>query len=157
MRSKAIMLNRSITPYVMASRRALGLSQAQLAHALGSSKRTVARWESGQATLWPEQACELAKLVHPVDSGIAAELADAAGETLESLGLVAPAATPAAPPPLATSLVVDAIVCVAADVLMTTPRTVREALHAAFRRARELRLSVDEVEGALAAPPADGK
>jgi DNA-binding XRE family transcriptional regulator len=156
MRSKAAILNRSITPFVIAGRRALGLSQAQLAAALGSSKRTAARWEAGRATLAPWQACQLARLVHRVDPAIAAEVADAAGETLESLGLMAPAA--AAPSPFATSLVVDAIVCVAADVLMTTPKTVREALHAAFRRARELRLSVDEVEGALApAPPADAK
>jgi transcriptional regulator with XRE-family HTH domain len=157
MRSKALILNRSITPFVIAGRRALGLSQAQLAAALGSSKRTAARWEAGRATLAPWQACQLARLVHRVDPAIAAEVADAAGETLESLGLVAPAATPAAPPPPATSLVVDAIVCVAADVLMTTPKTVREALHAAFRRARELRLSVEEVENALAPVESAGR
>jgi hypothetical protein len=47
---------------------------------------------------------------------------------------------------------VDAVVCVAADALAATPATVRDALHAAFRRARELGLSLQDVEDALAKP-----
>jgi hypothetical protein len=83
----------------------------------------------------------------------------ATGETLESLGIVTPAPAPvvvppppppAPPPPLPTALVVEAVVCAAADALQAPPSAVRGALLAAFCRARELRLSVNDVESALA-------
>jgi hypothetical protein len=45
---------------------------------------------------------------------------------------------------------VEAVVCAAADALNVPPATVRASLFAAFGRARELRLSVEEVERALA-------
>jgi hypothetical protein len=51
--------------------------------------------------------------------------------------------------------VVDAVVCAAADALSVAPETVRGALLAAFRRARELRLSIDDVEKALGPAPAE--
>jgi hypothetical protein len=92
----------------------------------------------------------LATLVFPRDRAIAEELAAAAGHTLESLGLEAAAVVAAPPPPPPSRLVVDAVVCVAADALGATPATVRGALHAAFRRARELGLSLQDVEDALA-------
>jgi hypothetical protein len=50
-------------------------------------------------------------------------------------------------------LLVDAVVCAAADVLEVAPVTLRGALLAAFRRARELRLSAEDVEVALAPAP----
>jgi hypothetical protein len=55
-------------------------------------------------------------------------------------------------------LAVDAVVCVASEALGAVPSAVRGPLLAAFRRARELGLSCDEVEQALDAalrpPPA---
>ncbi len=41
----------------------------------------------------------------------------------------------------------------AADSMGLPPKAVREALHAAFRRARELGLSLQEVEDALSPAP----
>jgi hypothetical protein len=46
-------------------------------------------------------------------------------------------------------LVADAVVCAGADAVDTTPGAVRAILLAAFRRARELGLGVEEVEKAL--------
>jgi hypothetical protein len=46
-------------------------------------------------------------------------------------------------------LAVDAVVCVASDALGAMPAAVRGGLLAAFRRARQLGLSCEEVEQAL--------
>jgi hypothetical protein len=46
-------------------------------------------------------------------------------------------------------LAVDAVVCVASEALGAMPNAVRGVLLAAFRRARELGLSCEEVEQAL--------
>jgi transcriptional regulator with XRE-family HTH domain len=146
-------LNRNITPLLFRARQSVGMSQAAFGDSLGVSKRTVSRWETGGATLSPFQACQLARMVYPKDTALAAEVAAAASESLESLGLVVRAPAPLNPPPspvLPPRLVVDAVVCVAADALGAAPSTVRAALYAAFKRASELRLSVDEVEKALA-------
>jgi hypothetical protein len=69
---------------------------------------------------------------------LAAELAAAAGQTLESLGIVKPAPPPAPPPlpPMPRHLSADAVVCVAAEGMGLAPGAVRGALVAAFRRAR---------------------
>jgi transcriptional regulator with XRE-family HTH domain len=160
-------LNRSITPLLFRARQSVGMSQEAFGDSLGVSKRTVSRWEAGGATLSPFQACQLARMVYPKDTVLAAELAGAASETLESLGLMVKAPAPLGPPPvpalapLPSRLVVDAVVCVAADALGAAPNTVRAALYAAFKRAKELRLSVDDVEIALApaapASPVEGR
>jgi DNA-binding XRE family transcriptional regulator len=150
--SKALVLNRPISHLLFRARHATGMSQQKLGEALGASKRTVARWETGQATLYPPEVSKLARMVYGQDPALAAELASAASESLESLGLVASSVAP----PLPSHLVVDAVVCAAAEALEAAPNTVRAALHAAFKRARDLRLSVDDVEKGLA-PAAAGK
>jgi len=159
---QADQLNRSITHLLFRARQTAGMSQDAFGDSLGVSKRTVSRMETGRAMLSPFQACTLARMVHARDAALAAELAAAASETLESLGLVAkapalvaPPAATVAPPAAAVPphLVVDAVVCVAADALAAAPNTVRTALYAAFKRARELRLTVDDVENALAPLP----
>jgi transcriptional regulator with XRE-family HTH domain len=149
-----MLTHRPVRTLVALARSTLGMTQQELGGALGASHRTAARWEAGHSTLLPPALAKLAALVHPRDAALAAEIAAAAGQTLESLGIVAPPQPPAAPPPLPASLLVDAVVCVAADALGAAPATLRQALFAAFRRARELRLSVDDVEAALA--PAAG-
>jgi hypothetical protein len=116
---------------------------------MSSSHRTAARWEAGQSTLYPPDLAKLAAIVYPRDAALAGEIAAAAGQTLEGLGIVAPPQPPATPPPLSARLLVDAVVCVAADALGAAPSTLRQALFVAFRRARELRLTVDDVEAAL--------
>lgn len=152
------------------ARRALGLNQAQLADLLETSKRTVQRWETKRADAPSQTLATLAAHVHPHDAETAAELAAAIGQTLESLGLVAPPAPPPpavapppapapGPPPMPRDLAVDAVVCVASDAMGVMPAAVRGGLLAAFRRARQLGLSCDEVEQALAGaakPEPDG-
>jgi transcriptional regulator with XRE-family HTH domain len=132
------------------ARRALGLSREEFGRLLQSSKRTVARWEGGQSTLHAQDLVELARHVCPHDASLAEEIALAGGATLERLGIVPP--SPALPPPLPPipgHVLVDAILCAAADALKAVPETVRPAVLAAFRRARELRMTVEDVEKAL--------
>jgi DNA-binding XRE family transcriptional regulator len=150
MPGSATSLNRPIAALIGQARRTLGVSQRELGELLGASRRTAARWEWGHSELSVSNACDLARRVHPHDPALASELAAAASQTLESLGLLV-----STPPPRA--LVVDAVVCVAAEVLGMAPGAVRGALHAAFKRTRELQLSLEDVEAALAPAPAPGK
>jgi DNA-binding XRE family transcriptional regulator len=156
------------------ARRALSLNQAELADLLGSSKRTVQRWETKRGHPSSQELANLAAHVHPHDAETAADLAAAIGQTLESLGIVAPPAPPPpppaplpppppppppGPPPMPRDLAVDAVVCVASEALGAMPAAVRAGLLAAFRRARQLGLSCAEVEQALGAalkPPKAG-
>jgi DNA-binding XRE family transcriptional regulator len=149
--------NRPVPVLLGDARRALHLNQEQLANAIGSSKRTVQRWETARATPFATDLTRVAALVYPHDASIAADIAAAMGQTLEGLGIVAPPAPPpppppappAGPPPMPRHLAVDAVVCVASESLGAVPTAVRAVLLAAFRRARELGLSCDEVEQAL--------
>jgi transcriptional regulator with XRE-family HTH domain len=118
------------------------MSRDQVGTALGWSKRTIGRWEAGRTAVYPKAILDLALLVHPVDPVLAGEMARAAGSSLVELGLEP--AGGATPPILA-----DAIVCAAADAMRSIPETARAGLLAAFRRARELRMTVEEVERAL--------
>jgi DNA-binding XRE family transcriptional regulator len=136
------------------ARRTLDLSREEFGRLLQSSKRTVARWEVGQSTLHPPDLIELARHVYPHDAALAEEIALAGGATLERLGIVPPSPAsppppPPPPPPIPGHVLVDAILCAAADALKAVPETVRPAVLAAFRRARELRMTVEEVEKAL--------
>lgn len=148
-----VRMQRPKSVLLMEARRSLGLSREKFGELLGYSKRTVARWEVGRSSLWAQGMHQLAGHVHPLDAQLAQEIAMAGGATLEQLGIVRPPAAPAPPPPLAGYVLVDAIVCVAADALKAVPETVRLALLASFRRARELRMTVEDVEAALAGPP----
>ena len=106
----------------------------------------------------------------PLDAGLAAQLAQESGTTLEGLGLVQPAAPapppspPAAvmepgPPPRAfppIPLMVDSILLYAIDVAVAqgTPgarESVPTILRAAFSRARGLGLTTEEIDDALCA------
>ena len=133
------------------------MTQGELAKYLGVSRRTVNRWGSRGVGLAPFQAHDLARLVHPRDPALAARLAAAGGATLESLGLEKKVPPP--PPPDPPRHLVDVVVCAAAETLDISPRQVRAALLAAFRRAREAGLTVEHVEKALLpeAAPAGAK
>jgi hypothetical protein len=120
----------------------------------GTSKRTVQRWFSGQAAPAAHNYQALARLVHAKSPALAADLAAAGRTTLQALGIVdaAPAAAPPAPPPPPPSdLVVDSLVCAAAEAVELMPAAVRPALLAAFTRARLLGLTVEAVEAGLRA------
>jgi transcriptional regulator with XRE-family HTH domain len=144
------------------ARQALGVTQAELAVVVQSSKRTVSRWEGGRSTPAEFHMTRLAEAVHPTDPSLAAELAALANETLLSLGLERPPPAPApapAPEPPARSLpsdrdLVDSIVCAAAEAVATTPQAIRPALIAAFDRADSVGLAIAEVRRALRSQPA---
>ncbi|MGO9834984.1 MAG: helix-turn-helix domain-containing protein [Polyangiaceae bacterium] len=141
-------LNRPVGDLMGRARVAMGFTQQKLGDALGSSKRTAHRWESGRASPSVSQTRDLAVLVFPRDPALAEQLAAAASTTLAELGL-GQIAAPSLQPHPPTRLVVQAVVCVAADELAVAPDTVRGALYAAFKCARELRLSTEDVEKAL--------
>jgi transcriptional regulator with XRE-family HTH domain len=150
-------------PHVTRAQMLLGLSQEELASKLGVSRRSITRWHAGQSTPGVEQLAMLARMVHRTDASVAARLAEEAGTSLAALGLVtaAPAARAPEPPPAAappppaprpfppTRLMVESIVCAAAETMKTVPSEVREVLRAAFSRARGLGLTIEEVDDAL--------
>jgi hypothetical protein len=162
MKSRASLSNQPTSSLVSRAQKTLGMSHRVFGQELGASERTAARWAAGHSALTVAQLSTLARLVHPHDPELASSLAASAGETLESLGIVAPAPAPALTLP--PHVVADLIACAAADVLGSAPSAVRGALLAAFARARELGLSVADVEQALSArepkgakpPPAAG-
>jgi hypothetical protein len=147
-------------------RQALRCTSVELAQRLGVSRRTVTRWFAGHSMISSASLGELAHLVDPVEPALAARIWARAAAGLTSAGLPAPAplpsttaaaapkAAPSAAPraPSPPSHLVDGVVCAACDVLDVVPRAMRPALAAAFRRARELGLRVEDVEEALGGP-----
>jgi transcriptional regulator with XRE-family HTH domain len=145
---------RSIRLTLGEARRKLGMSQRKFGYAIGSSHRSAVRWDAGKATPAQHHLQKLARLLHPIDRDLAAEVANAAGETLESLGLEAPA--PAAPAPVAPAApalgpddLIDIVVLSAVELSGATPAAARAWLHAAFKRGHELGLTMDVAERAL--------
>jgi transcriptional regulator with XRE-family HTH domain len=139
------------------AQRVLGYTQHELGQLLGLSRRTVSRWASKHSRPSTSELQKLAGAVHPKDPALAAKLAREGGETLESLGIVKPS-PPAliAPAPVVTvkpfpptRLVVESVVCAAAEVMQASPSAVRGVLRAAFARARGLGLTVEEMDEAL--------
>jgi hypothetical protein len=139
----------------------LGMSTADLAEHMGVSTRTIQRWTAGNGSPQATEVLALAREVHPRDATLAAELAAACHETLESLALEKPkpaaeAATPPTPAHL-TPFLVEAVVCAVADVVGGVPASVRPMVQAAFERALAAGLSVEDVVGALRGPKAEEK
>jgi transcriptional regulator with XRE-family HTH domain len=137
------------------ARQVLRVSQRELAAQLGASERTSVRWAAGHSSPSTAQLRMLAELVFSQAPELATRIALATGTTLEDLGIARP---PAAPAPPQAALVVDAVVCAAAEAMDISPRAVRPAIAAAFARAHALGLGVDTVHAALqpAAPPRKG-
>jgi DNA-binding XRE family transcriptional regulator len=147
---------RSLGHLLSDARNKLSMSQRTFGPALGASHRTATRWDAGHAYPAPWELRKLAELLVPVDTALAAEAAAHIGETLESLGLVAPSPPPtAAPRSTPPEDLVDVVVCAAAEASDVSPRAMRSLLHVAFRRARQVGLTVEQVEQALA--PAETK
>jgi hypothetical protein len=138
---------RSLAALAVHAQHALKLTQAGIGDLVGCSERTVQRWANGGPASY--YVVRLVPHVFPVDPRLADELAHAIGETLESLGVVKPA-PPAAPRPAAL-LLADTIACAGADAGELAPSVVRRILLAAFKRAREVGASLEDVETALEA------
>ena len=144
---------RSLRELFVHAQLALGEPNRTFGPMLGSSQRTAERWSAGRSSPSRSQYVTLVGLVYPKDAALAAELAAALHETLESLGVVAPKPPSPALPPCthAISELADAVVCAAAESIDLSPRLLRTALRAAFTRARALALTVEQMEQALAA------
>ena len=155
-RRRALPMSRNGVSLSLEARHALTLNQRTLGELLGLSRRTIQRWDSAQAEPSPWDLERIAIAVHPRDPELAARLAAEAGTTLVKLGLVAPIQQPpsvvtSAPPPAPPPHLTDVVVCAAAEELNVAPQAVRPVLLAAFRRAREVGLRVEDVERTLSA------
>ena len=152
---------------LLKARQKLGMTQKEFSDAVGSSVRTVARWESATAAPSPWHYRKLAALLGPLDRELARDAATLSGEAIEEAAAPArspqasaspgspPAAAPMAPVPM--HILVDALMFAAARELGASAPTfdgVRAALRAAFAHARDLRLDPADVVDALSPPPA---
>ena len=78
-------------PELAARRKALGFSQESLAHALGVSSVTVARWEQGTHTPYAKHRGPLADILHLTMPQLAQMLVDDDGMAVALYGLAVPA------------------------------------------------------------------
>ena len=141
---------RDLRLIVLDSQRALNMSQRQFGVAVGASHRTAVRWAARQSIPAAHNLRNLARLLYPHDRVLAAEVAESIDETLQSLGLEAP--PPPEPPPAPTVRaedLVDVLVLTAVETTGAAPAPMRTLLHAVFKRAREVGLTVETVERAL--------
>jgi hypothetical protein len=139
-------------PLFLRARARLALSHPATAKLLNIATRTSQRWVARGASPGESHMRILARAVYPVDRALAAEIAHAIRTTLVDLGVERPPPPPPpGPPPPEPAHVIDSVVCAAADAANMLPSVMRPALLAAFRRARQLRLTVDAVESTLAA------
>jgi hypothetical protein len=163
-------IDRTIIPVVAEAQSRLRLTQDMLATLARVSRRTVLRWYANKALPGPHNVTPIIAALHPQHRDLAAKLADHLGQTLAALGFAAPEVAQKAPPPAApvppatpppptarafppAELLVDSIVCAAAEALNTTPAAVRPIVRAAFARARGLGVSIREIDDALSPTP----
>jgi hypothetical protein len=149
-RAMATLPKRDIRLLLNDARRVLCMGQRQFGEALGASHRTATRWDAGHSKPDDHSLRELARLLLPHDRALAIEAAAAFHETLESLGLEAPQAHAITAPLLVRPQdLVDVVVCCAAEMTGWAPSALRPVLHAVFKRAGEVGLSVEAAEQAL--------
>ncbi len=170
---------KSLEELLVRARTALQFTQQEMANAVGSSLRTVARWEGARATPADFHLHRLAALLHPLNADLAYDAALHGGTTLEQLGIVKPPPPPPAeppppppppvvvapplppppPPPPPASVLVDAVVCAVARALEQLEGApvplakARAAAAAAVISARDLRLDLDAAAEAFAPKP----
>jgi transcriptional regulator with XRE-family HTH domain len=156
-------LRRPLLPlvYLIArTRELLHLNQQQLADRVRSSLRTVQRWEARRATPSAREIHWMADTVRSVDPEIAAHLdvwaprpaPPSMPEPARPIEGVSPAPAPAPPPPL--HVLVDSVLCAAAEAMGVAPQAVRPAVLAAFARSCEARVSPEQIVATLTPPPA---
>jgi hypothetical protein len=139
--------------------RALRIPGTELAALLGVTPKTVYRWYGKRTSVGANKLGELAPHVHPHDPALAERIHEYAARTLAQYRLQPPPPLPTSPAPEPTAhtasvaprtLHVESVVHAVCEALDAGPRAVRPAVLAAFRRARELALSVDDVLQELA-------
>jgi transcriptional regulator with XRE-family HTH domain len=130
------------------ARRRMHVNQRQFAEAVGSSLRTVQRWETSRSSPVPAAIHRVADAVRPHDASLAAELDALSPRPAPPASLVTPPASPERPP-LTDAILLDALVCAAAEAMGLAPQTLRPALLAAFTRAKATGLTIDAVIAGL--------
>jgi hypothetical protein len=146
---------------------ALGITGTDLAKLLGMSRRTISRWYGRRTSIGSMALGQLAPHVYAHDPALAERMHAYVAERMASLRLppppplpvpqpaVRPASTdepPSAVTAASQQLRVDAVVFAACDAMDAAPRAARVGLAAAVRRARELGVSLEEIERALSTP-----
>jgi DNA-binding transcriptional regulator YdaS (Cro superfamily) len=156
------------------SQDALGLLGVDMARLLGISPRTLHRWYSKETGMAAQHLVTLARLVQPKDAALAVRLQAHAeywyalikASPPPPLPDLAPPPQPVAtppqplpppPPPVPLKLRVDGVVYAACEASEASAREVQRIVFAAFKRARELGVSVDEVEQELAPKAPKGR
>jgi transcriptional regulator with XRE-family HTH domain len=133
----------------------LRFNQQDLAKFMKSSLRSVQRWETGGSSPAHSQVHLVADAVRSLDPQIAAGLDAYAPRPAPPLVAVA---APLAPPPVTVPptpaipphVLVDSVVCAAAEAMAVSPQAIRPAVLAAFTRASEAGLTFEAVLGVLA-------
>ena len=154
---------RPISYLLTEARRVLGQNQRQLAEMIGSSLRTVQRWETQHGRPDRNEIQNVADAVRPHDVALADEIDTWAPRPKPPQPVAAPPPEPPAPPPpppplpIPDAVLVDSVVCAAAEAMSLVPQAIRPAVLAAFTRARDARLTPDAVVAVLARPAARKK
>ena len=139
--------------------RALGISGTALAKLLGVSSKTITRWHGGQSSISAFPIGDMAPHVYAKDPALAtrmrayaaAELAAANHPPPPPLPIpVAPEAPAPAAAPVSNRLQVTGVVYAACEAMNAGPAAAKPVVLAAFRAARELGLSLDDVLRELA-------
>ena len=121
---------------LLSVRKSFGLHQDDMAKLLGIARRTLVRWEQGEAEPTGRRLDRLLRALHRRDVRAAERVATAAKSTLEAHGL-APAPTTVASSrtvPVGLRDVIDLAVHAAAEASDASPRAVRAGVIAALRR-----------------------
>jgi len=152
------LMPRPLPLLLVLAREDLGMNQMKFASLVQSSQRSVQRWESNLAIPAAHHMHLLIDTIAPRAPALAAELAEWAprpppvAQHVEAPARVVEHVEPS-PVPLrsrvAPQILVDAVVCSAADAVSLLPNAIRPALRAAFARAHEVGLTVEEVMTAL--------
>ncbi len=127
--------------HVAAARRALRLTQAEIAEAMGVGVRTVHRWERGFCRPDDRTMRKLVAHLDAIDPGVAAELNRAIGGPPK----------PVPPPPSRAAL--DALVIDVANTLDISPNRARGALATFLEGLRAEKFSVEQAALGLSTSP----
>jgi transcriptional regulator with XRE-family HTH domain len=155
---------RSLVYLLGQARRQLTMTQSKLADLCGISLRTVQRWDTKRSRPSAPMIHAIVDALEAVDPELGAELEmwaprpKPAAPPPPPLQVVLPAPEVASPPHEAVPLpriparvLVDSVICAAADAVAMLPDAVRPAILAAFARAEEAGLAMADVVDVLGA------
>jgi hypothetical protein len=150
--------NESHADLLARGQKTLGWLNIELAKALGVSRRTITRWQTRRTGVSEFAFGVLAPFVHPKDPALAATMWAIASEFHARFGLPPLPPLPGKPASPAESKgasagPIEGVLFAACDAADVAPRVARLALLAAVRRAKELGLTMDDVERGLAPVP----